>query len=107
MDIPENKTAISFLAEFCAQQKAESPQYDLINSLSDPTVPIFTMSVTALGFGAVAAARSKIDAKHAASKNLIGKYKVRMELLLFRSLHFTLKRNVYNGIILILHALFC
>lgn len=70
------KTPTSFLAEFCAQQKAESPLYEFIPEESNPNVPIFTISATAFGFTSIGVARSKTDARHEASQNLIGRYKV-------------------------------
>lgn len=70
------KTPTSVLAEFCAQQKSASPQYEDIVLQSNPNVPIFTITVSALEFTAIGSARSKTDAKHVASQNLIGKCKV-------------------------------
>lgn len=70
------KTPTSILAEFCAQQKAESPSYETVASESNPNVPIFSISANAFGFTSIGVGRTKSEAKHAASQNLIGKYKL-------------------------------
>lgn len=69
------KTPTSVLAEFCSQQKVEAPQYESVSGESNPNVPIFFISANAFGFTSIGAGRSKIEAKHLASQNLIGKYK--------------------------------
>lgn len=73
-DLSGKKTPTSVLAEFCAQQKAELPQYETVDQESNPNVPIFFVSANAFGFTSIGAGRSKIEAKHVASQNLIGKY---------------------------------
>lgn len=70
------KTPTSILAEFCAKCKKDVPSYETITSESNPNVPIFSMSANALGFTTIGVGRTKNEAKHAASQNLIGKYKV-------------------------------
>lgn len=69
------KTPTSILAEFCAQQRAEFPQYETNSHESNPNVPIFSISANALGFTSNGTGRSKIEAKHVASQILIGKNK--------------------------------
>lgn len=66
------KTPTSMLSEFCAQQKAEPPCYETVTSGTNPSVPIFSISAHALGFTTIGVGQSKIEAKHAASQNLIG-----------------------------------
>lgn len=74
------KTPTSLLAEFCVAQKAQPPHYETVSSESNPNVPIFSISANAFGFTTVGVGRSKIEAKHVASQNLIGEYKVHEHL---------------------------
>lgn len=70
------KTPTSVLAEFCAKEKEALPRYETVTSESNPNVPIFSISANAFGFTTIGVGRTKNEAKHAASQNLIGKYKV-------------------------------
>lgn len=70
------KTPISLLAEFCAKQKKAPPQYEAVREETYPTVPIFVICATALGFQTKGSGRTKKEATHAASQNLLGKCKV-------------------------------
>lgn len=68
------KTPTSSLLEFCVRLKEKPPHYETVES--NPNVPIFSISAIAFGFTSIGVGRSKTEAKHAASQNLIGKYKV-------------------------------
>lgn len=72
------------MAEFCAKEKAELPHYETVISESNPNIPIFSISAHAFGFTTIGVGRTKSDAKHAASQNLIGKYKVHEHVLLLQ-----------------------
>lgn len=76
--LTEKKTPTSALAEFCVQLRTELPQYEVLNEESNPNIPIFFISANAFGFTSIGAGRSKIEAKHLASQNLIGKYKYKV-----------------------------
>lgn len=76
------KTPTSVLAEFCARLKESLPQYETVDTESDPNIPMFTICASALDFTSKGSGRSKIEAKHMASQNLIGKYKIH------KSVHF-------------------
>lgn len=65
------KTATSILTEFCAQEKVAPPTYESVINDSDPSVFLILAKAFDLigkGYG-----RTKKDAKHAASKQLLGK----------------------------------
>lgn len=65
------KSFISVLSEFCAQRKVALPQY--IPVIHDSNPKMFEFLVEAFGCEANGIGRSKQEAKHAASKLLIGK----------------------------------
>lgn len=70
------KTATSVLLEFCAQQKVAPPQYEPVNNENGPSE--FIVLVKAFDLIAMGSGKSKKEAKHAASQQLIGKYKVQI-----------------------------
>lgn len=70
------KTPVSVLQELCVQENNTSPIYESIPHETDPKM--FSFVVQALGYYAQGSGRSKREAKHDASANLIG------ELLLMR-----------------------
>lgn len=71
------KTATSVLKEFCDRQKMAAPQYESVNNENDPKS--FIVVVTLCGLSANGTGRTKSDAKHLASEQLIGKCKVQMK----------------------------
>lgn len=64
------KTPVSFLQEFCAQQKCLPPHYEEIPLHSD--LKSFRYVVGAFGYTAEGDGNSKKEAKHAACAQLIG-----------------------------------
>lgn len=73
------KTATSILLEFCAQQKVAPPQYESVNDENGPSQ--FIVLVKAFDLIAKGSGQSKKEAKHAASRQLIGKYKVQIQFI--------------------------
>lgn len=66
------KTSASLLREFCAQQKVAPPHFDTVK---DATGVFITLG-KAFNLSAQGCGRTKKDSMHAASQQLIGKYKV-------------------------------
>lgn len=66
------KSPTSILLELCAYYKI-TPQYDTVTQESVPNSTFLT-SVSALNYKANGWGRSKANAKHNASQNLIGKF---------------------------------
>lgn len=64
------KTPVSLLQELCTQESSSVPMYESIGHESDPKM--FTFLVEAFGCYAKGSGRSKREAKHDASANLIG-----------------------------------
>lgn len=65
------KTPVSVLQELCVQENESVPMYEPIQHESDPKM--FAYVVGAFGFLAKGSGRSKREAKHEASANLLGK----------------------------------
>lgn len=65
------KTPVSVLQELCIQEHGHVPMYESIPHESDPKM--FTFVVEAFGLFAQGSGRSKREAKHDASANLISK----------------------------------
>nr|AFX89026.1 R2D2 isoform a [Mayetiola destructor] len=63
------KTPVSVLQELCVQENASVPMYEPIQHESDPKM--FAYVVEAFGFCAKGSGRSKREAKHEASANLL------------------------------------
>lgn len=63
------KTPVSVLQELCIQEKSLVPMYESIPHASDPKM--FAYVVQAFGFMANGSGRSKREARHDASANLI------------------------------------
>lgn len=70
------KTSTSVLTEFCAQQKVALPKYEAVPRETEPNKPLFTYVVAAFDLIAKGSGRSKAEARHAASENLLSKYKI-------------------------------
>lgn len=66
------KTPVSVLQELCIQEKDSVPMYESMPHESDPKM--FTFVVEAFGFFAQGSGRSKREAKHDASANLISEF---------------------------------
>lgn len=65
------KTPVSVLQELCIQENGSVPMYESIQHESDPKM--FTFVVEAFSLFAKGSGRSKREAKHDASANLISK----------------------------------
>lgn len=65
------KTPVSVLQELCIQEKSSVPMYESIAHPSDPKM--FAFVVEAFGIFAKGSGRSKREARHDASANLISK----------------------------------
>lgn len=75
------KTPASVLLEFCAQQKVAPPVYESVSSETEPGV--FMILVKAFDLIGKGTGRTKKDAKHAASQQLLGKCKVQFHSQFF------------------------
>lgn len=64
------KTPVSVLQELCIQEHGSAPIYESVPHESDPKM--FTFYVEAFGLVAEGSGRSKREAKHEASANIIG-----------------------------------
>lgn len=65
------KTPVSVLQELCVQENESVPMYEPLAHESDPKM--FSYIVQAFGCYAKGSGRSKREAKHEASANLLGK----------------------------------
>lgn len=65
------KTPVSVLQELCVQENESVPMYENIPHESDPKM--FSCVVQSFGYYAKGSGRSKREAKHEASANLLGK----------------------------------
>lgn len=65
------KTPVSVLQELCVQENVSVPMYENIAHETDPKM--FSYLVSAFGCIARGSGRSKREAKHEASANLLGK----------------------------------
>lgn len=67
------KTPVSVLHELCIQQGHGAPCYEAIAADEDETIKTFACIVSAFDMVAKGSGRSKREAKHEASANLISK----------------------------------
>lgn len=66
------KTPVSVLQELCIRENGSAPEYKSVLHPSDPKM--FSFEVEAFNLSAQGSGRSKKEAKHEASANLIGMY---------------------------------
>lgn len=85
------KTPVSLLQELCIQESCTVPMYESIQHESDPKM--FTFLVEAFGCYAKGSGRSKREAKHDASANLISEFFLSFNRQRRRKIRFLNKKN--------------